>query len=692
PFKKPKIPGPSFGPTQNNKKVMQKAAALLEQRRQLPIWKGKESLKQAVKNNDTIVILGETGSGKTTQVPQFLYEGGFAEHGIIGITQPRKVAATSLATRVAAEQGTSLGQRVGYSVRFDDKSSEDTAIKYLTDGMLMRELLSDHLLSQYSVIIIDEAHERSLRTDLLLSSLKTIQKERNSPSTDATVEDPKGKQRQRDSVPLKVIIMSATLDAERFSKFFNDAKIFYVQGRQHAVKMYFSETPQEDITDSALQTLFQIHMQQPAGDVLVFLPGMPSRFHLTEHKNSIGNPVNVQICPLYAALPQHLQNRVFQTTPPNTRKIVLATNIAETSITIPGIKYVIDTGLCKEKQWVVAKNRGSGLEALVTKPISRSSAQQRAGRAGREGPGTCFRLFTEEAFKEMSEAALPEIQRCNLSFAVLQMKYLGQDPITADYMDRPRTENIKHSLQVLLHLEALTQKGTISPLGKSIAQFPLDPPQARSLLASKENNCTAETIIILSLLSTSGTVLLDPSSADMRDSVKDIRSKFRHSSGDHLTLLNIFRTYDEILQGTGAGTVAGKGGAYFAAKQWCEAHFINERALKEAKDISKQLASICEKQGLDPHSTCGDDTDRVLRTLLTGSYQYCAFLTPEGTYQQVYDRQPVKIFPSSTVFQRKAPAIMYSELVMTTAPYARTVSVVQPAWVVDLPAYRTRSA
>ena len=456
-------------------------------------------------------------------------DAGLAGHGTIAITQPRKVAAITLAARVAAEQSTSIGGLVGYSVRFEEKADRFTKIKYMTDGMLGRELLSDPMLRKYSIIIVDEAHERTLRTDMLLTSLKSIIKARNAqndtkqhfyPTGDGKPSSGKGKGKAKDPdalPPLKVIIMSATLDADRFSKFFNkyanfyltcdvflicysSAKILYVKGRQHPVKILHVAEPQADFVDSALRTFFQIHTEQPVGDVLIFLPGtrvfgtlpivLTKYFPLGQEDieslvNSIKSyaeripPSHMQVltCPMYAALSASAQTKVFVSAPPNTRKCIIATNIAETSITIPGVKYVIDSGLCKEKRYL-ARGRGNGtvrlafcheiltsdlsplgVDALLTQPISQSSAMQRAGRAGREvrvfpfcfytgeliilfqGEGWCFRLYTEQGYNSLRDAAVPEIQRCNLTFAILQMKCLGQNPETADFMDSPAQEN-----------------------------------------------------------------------------------------------------------------------------------------------------------------------------------------------------------------------------------------------------------
>lgn len=692
-------------------------SSISEQRRSLPIWSARKSLIREIQAHDCVVILGETGSGKTTQIPQFIYEANICQEPlVIAVTQPRRVAATSLAARVSMEQGTPLGDRVGYSVRFDDKTSDETRIKFMTDGMLDRELLGDPMLSRYGVIIVDEAHERTLRTDLLLTSLKTILSTRNCSKAGqngvgyingvSSHKEDKGK--RKELPPLKVIIMSATLDAQRFSDFLNGAKILYVKGRQHPVKVLHTAEAQKDYIEAALQTFFQIHTERPAGDVLIFLPGQEEIESLTSSIESLAEQIppegmQVLVCPMYAALPPTIQAKVFGRTPSNTRKVVLATNIAETSITIPGVKYVIDTGLCKEKRYF-PRGRGSGVDALLVQAISKSSALQRTGRAGREGEGWCFRLYTELAYStQFAEAAVPEIQRCNLTHAILQMKCLGQNPEVADFMDAPSQETIKSSLLVLLSLGALQEGGDVTRIGRWMASFPLDPPRSRAILESKNiPNSTSSLLSVISLLSTTGKVFYG--SKD-REAAVEARLKFRHRSGDHLTLLNVLKAYEEVISGSKAALEDGKSegkrvemdsngrssGKRNIAKEWCKTNFLNERALKEALDIRKQLRETCEREGVDWKASEGsrtpegdNDYEGVLKCLLAGLWQNTAMITPDGSYKQVVGGQPVKIHPSSSLFGRKFPAIMYDELIVTSNTYAMGVSSIPQAWLLEL--------
>ncbi|KAF9262966.1 P-loop containing nucleoside triphosphate hydrolase protein [Marasmius fiardii PR-910] len=655
-----------------------KHAAIQEQRANLPIARGKEALIHELHEHDVTVLLGETGSGKTTQVPQYLLESGVAGDGMIAITQPRKVAATSLAARVATEQNSSLGSVVGYYVRFDERSSPKTRIKYLTDGMVYRELMSDPLLSRYSVVIVDEAHERSLRSDLLIANLKTIQKQRNGNGSS----EGKGKGKEKAKEKLKIIIMSATLDAEKFANFFPGSKIIYVQGRQHPVTIYHTAKGQLDYVDSAMRTFFQIHTDQPPGDVLIFLPGQEDIESLDKSIRLYANqlPQNQQevlVCTMYAAQTPGQNAKAFNPTPPNTRKCILATNIAETSITLPGVKYVIDTGKCKEKRYL-AKNTGGGFDILMTRDISQSSAMQRAGRAGREGPGFCFRLYTKESYKTMALSAEPEILRCGLTDPMLELKCLGYDLEKMDLMDRPNLDSMISALKTLFLIGALNNKGEINQLGKDMAAFPLLPVYSRAVLASKEYTCTNEILTIISILSATSKVFVE--SSEQRDAVAEARNKFRHPTGDHMTILNVARAYREVSLSENK----------LGRREWCQKHFLNERALLEASDIREQLHHTCERLGMDPQVSCGDQDEPIIESLGHGLVANTAFLQPDGTYKQTMGQSVVKIHPSSTLSGKKFPTIVFDELVYTNQIYARGVSVINKSFLASLGSLQVR--
>jgi ATP-dependent RNA helicase DHX8/PRP22 len=379
-------------------------------KKSLPIYAAKSRLMEEIRKAETIIIIGETGSGKTTQIPQYIYEDFTLSNGLmIGVTQPRRVAAISVSHRVADETGTEHGTLVGYAIRFEDVSSPETRIKFLTDGMLLREAVVDPTLAKYGVIMIDEAHERTLQTDFLLGTIKIVQQTRR----DSSLNLP----------PLRVVVMSATLEASSFSKFFDNAPVVYSHGRTFPVDMFYTEEPEEDYVDAAMWTCLQINAEETPGDILVFLTGQEEIEALGKMLKDRAaklppNLPKLNVVLLFAALPPEEQMKVFEETPPGTRKVVLATNIAETSLTINGIRYVVDSGLTKSRTY----HPRSGVDELMVAPIAQSQAMQRAGRAGREAPGKCFRLYTEEVMPSLPKFIKPELLRTNLSGVVLQLK------------------------------------------------------------------------------------------------------------------------------------------------------------------------------------------------------------------------------------------------------------------------------
>eukprot|EP01112_Ceratiomyxa_fruticulosa_P015469 TRINITY_DN4548_c0_g1_i1.p1 TRINITY_DN4548_c0_g1~~TRINITY_DN4548_c0_g1_i1.p1 ORF type:complete len:511 (+),score=88.97 TRINITY_DN4548_c0_g1_i1:162-1694(+) len=478
--------------TNDSNELEIKKKQLLQQRKALPIYGVRDQIIEEIKDKKSVIIIGETGSGKTTQIPQFLVSAGLGRKGqMIAVTQPRRVAAITISKRVCEEMGVKLGKEVGYTVRFEDITSRDTIIKYMTDGMLVREAMLDPNLSKYGVIILDEAHERTLHTDVLFAIAKAAQAKRPS---------------------LKIVIMSATLDADQFMKYFG-AEVLFLEGRQFPVETFYTQEPQRDYLDSTLTTILQIHtgiglkdlynIEENDGDILVFLTGREEIDNIEQmlrEKIPLLPPKskNLLICPIYASLPPELQLKVFEKAPPNTRKVILATNIAETSITINGIRFVIDTGVVKIRSYLAK----IGLDTLTVMPISKASARQRTGRAGREAPGICFRLYTEDAYSNFIENTVPEIRRSNLTHVVLQLKAMGvKDIVNFDYVDRPRTEFLTKALEVLLCIGALTEEGEISSLGRKMAGLPLEPMFAKTVILAHEFNCVNEVITIVAMLS-----------------------------------------------------------------------------------------------------------------------------------------------------------------------------------------------
>ncbi|ERF68315.1 hypothetical protein EPUS_02771 [Endocarpon pusillum Z07020] len=459
--------------------------SILQTRRDLPVHSQRDEFLQMYQKCQILVFVGETGSGKTTQIPQFVLYDDLPQlnRKLVACTQPRRVAAMSVAQRVAQEMDVKMGEEVGYSIRFEDMTSQKTILKYMTDGMLLREAMNDHDLSRYSTIILDEAHERTLATDILMGLLKEV-----------VVRRP----------DLKLIIMSATLDAQKFQRYFNDAPLLAVPGRTHPVEIFYTPEPERDYVEAALRTVLQIHATEPEGDILLFLTG-EEEIEDAVRKISLeademvreADAGPMKVYPLYGTLPPAQQQKIFEKAPgprkaggrPG-RKCIVSTNIAETSLTIDGIVYVVDPGFSKQKVY----NPRIRVESLLVSPISKASAQQRAGRAGRTRPGKCFRLYTEGAFKkELIEQTYPEVLRSNLSSTVLELKKLGIDDLVHfDLMDPPAPETLMRALEELNYLACLDDDGELTHLGRLASEFPLDPALAVMLISSPEFYCSNE--------------------------------------------------------------------------------------------------------------------------------------------------------------------------------------------------------
>ncbi|CAA0828758.1 RNA helicase family protein, partial [Striga hermonthica] len=620
-----------------------------QHRKALPIAEVQKRLLEEVSKNDVLIIVGETGSGKTTQLPQYLCDGGFCRNGgIIGVTQPRRVAAVTVAKRVAEECGVTLGQKVGYAIRFEDVTSGSTRIKYMTDGLLLREALLDPYLSKYSVIILDEAHERTVQTDVLLGLLKTVQRTRSSGASDMAHNDhikgengvPLEKEyiqsticlkhnRGKKLYPLKLIIMSASLDAQIFSKYFGGARAVHVQGRQYSVDVLYTRQPETDYLDAALITIFQIHLEEGPGDILVFLTGqeeiesierlVQERLpKLTESKR------NLSVVSIFASLPSEKQMKVFLPAPAGFRKVILATNIAETSVTIPGIKYVIDPGMVKVRTY----DPSTGIEPLIIVKTSKAQALQRSGRAGREGPGKCYRLYPENEFYKLKDSTTPEIKRCNLSKVILQLKALGIDDIVGfDFIEEPDRMSIMKSMEELFLLGALTDDSKLSdPVGNQMVRLPLDPIYSKALVVANQFICLEEMLIVVAMLSVES-IFYAP-----REKLEEARTALRRFSspdGDHLTLLHTYRASDEFLEKS--KQVSSNEKAEKKLRKWCKENFINSRSLKHARDIHSQIRRTVEQMGLSVTS-CGDDVLPLRRCFAASFFLNAALKQPDGTY------------------------------------------------------------
>ncbi|XP_019941741.1 ATP-dependent RNA helicase DHX33 [Paralichthys olivaceus] len=623
------------------------------QRKQLPIYQAKPQLLNQLRQLHNVILIGETGSGKTTQIPQYLYEAGIGRQGMVAITQPRRVAAISLAGRVAEEKRTQLGKLVGYTVRFEDVTSSETKLKFMTDGMLLREAIGDPLLLRYTVVVLDEAHERTVHTDVLFGVVKTAQRRR----------------RELNKIPLKVIVMSATMDVDLFSEYFNKSPVLYLEGRQHPIQIYYTKHPQSDYLQAALVSVFQIHQEAPPShDILVFMTGQEEIEALARTCRDIAKHLpdgcgHMVVIPLYASLPPAQQLRVFQPAPKGCRKVILSTNIAETSVTISGIKYVIDTGMVKAKRF----NPDSGLEVLAVQRVSKAQAWQRSGRAGREDSGSCYRLYTEQEFDNLIPMTVPEIQRCNLAGVMLQLMALGiPDVMNFDFMSKPSPEAVHSAVEHLELLGAVERKegqAFLTALGKKMASFPLEPRYAKTILLSPEYSCSEEILCIVSLLSVD-TVLYNPPAR--REEVLAARKKFSSSEGDHMTLLSIYRAFKKV-----SGN-----------KEWCRENFVNSRNMGLVKDVQAQLKEICLKLNLKLES-CGLETGNVRRCLAHGMFVNAAELQPDGSYLALDTHQPVAIHPSSVLFQAKPAYVVFNELLHTSRCYMRDLCLVDADWLLD---------
>ncbi|XP_016652011.1 PREDICTED: pre-mRNA-splicing factor ATP-dependent RNA helicase DEAH1-like [Prunus mume] len=621
---------------------------LQDDRKTLPIYTYRDKLLEAVENHQVLVIVGETGSGKTTQIPQYLHEAGYTKRGKIGCTQPRRVAAMSVAARVSQEMGVKLGHEVGYSIRFEDCTSEKTVLKYMTDGMLLREFLGEPDLASYSVVMVDEAHERTLSTDILFGLVKDIARFRPD---------------------LKLLISSATLDAEKFSDYFDSAPIFKIPGRRYPVDIHYTKAPEADYLDAAIVTALQIHVTQPPGDILVFLTGqeeIETAEEILKHRTrGLGTKIaELIICPIYANLPTELQAKIFEATPDGARKVVLATNIAETSLTIDGIKYVIDPGFCKMKSY----NPRTGMESLLVTPISRASAMQRAGRSGRTGPGKCFRLYTAyNYYNDLDDNTVPEVQRTNLANVVLTLKSLGiHDLLHFDFMDPPPSEALLKALELLFALSALNKVGELTKVGRRMAEFPLDPMLSKMIVASDKYKCSDEVISVAAMLSIGNSIFYRPK--DKQVHADNARLNFHTGNvGDHIALLKVYNSWKETNFST----------------QWCYENYIQVRSMKRARDIRDQLEGLLERVEIDLVSNLSD-YETIKKAITSGFFPHSAKLQKNGSYRTVKHPQTVHIHPSSGLSQVLPRWVIYHELVLTTKEYMRQVTELKPEWLVEI--------
>ncbi|MBI5557159.1 MAG: ATP-dependent RNA helicase HrpA [Deltaproteobacteria bacterium] len=648
----------------------------------LPITSEKERIIEAIRANQVLIIAGDTGSGKSTQIPKMCLEAGRGKKKLIGCTQPRRLAATSVAARVREELG-ALGGLVGYKIRFSDHTGHSTRIKFMTDGILLAETQSDRTLQAYDTIIIDEAHERSLNIDFLLGILKKLIVKR---------------------VDLKLIITSATIDTEKFSRAYDTAPVIEVSGRTYPVEIRYAlqnrdeageATGQElGYVEQAVEAVLDLCRSSPAGgDMLVFMPTerdirdtaelLDKRFRNDGPRLGIKER-EPEILPLFGRLSGPDQNRIFKKS--SSRKIVVSTNVAETSVTVPGIRYVVDTGLAR----ISSYNVRAGTTKLPVTAISRASCDQRAGRCGRVGPGICVRLYSEEDYLGRPQFTLPEIVRSNLAEVILRMIALRLgSPRKFPFIDPPAPRAVNDGYNMLMELGAIDQGRNLTPLGQTMARLPLDPRVSRMIVSARENGCLREMVIIAAALSIQDPRIRPAENAKQAD---EAHNRFRSRRSDFLTYLHLWDLYDELVRQEKSRSALGR---------FCKNNFLAYQRMREWRDIHEQiwsqlasagssrehhhfLKSSCLSEGEEEREKRYDKGyDRIHQAILSGNLRHIGFKKEKNIYQGGQGKE-LMIFPGSGLFNKAGTWIMAGELVETSRLYGRTVAAIKPEWIEPL--------
>mmetsp|Transcript_7980 Transcript_7980/g.15068 ORF Transcript_7980/g.15068 Transcript_7980/m.15068 type:complete len:784 (+) Transcript_7980:68-2419(+) len=639
----------------------------------LPVLAFREQIVDLLVDNRMIVVVGETGSGKTTQIPQYLFDSErfrevfLAERPLrIAITQPRRVAAVAMARRVSQERGTTLGDLVGYTIRFEDRTGPKTCLRYMTDGVLLRECLGDPDLPGYDVVVLDEAHERSLHTDVLFALMKKAVANR--------------------AGQLRLLVTSATLDIAAFSKYFNDCPVLEVPGRKFKVDLHYHPVSKTERVQAAVNVALNLHVREGDGHILIFLTGMEEceqavALANTKLQSLVESGKEVSDClivPLYGMMQSEDQRNVFDEVPEGCRKLVFSTNIAETSLTVAGVGFVVDSGYCKQKVF----NPKTGMEALLVTEVSQVQATQRSGRAGRTQNGKCFRLYSEEAYqRSFPKVTVPEILRSNLCSVTLQMKAMGIDNVVNfDFMEAPDQVRLVKSLRILFLLGALDADGKLTPIGKTMAEFPLEPQYARALLAAQDLGCMDDAVTLVSILSAEGIWYRPPRKSGSEEvyTADMAQRRFFDPLGDHLTMLNVFRQWEE--NGCSA--------------EWCKRNYLHHRALRQARDIRSQLMEQLERAGVPVSNVRGRGSRHggvskaaVLQAFCAGFYMQSArACAAGGGYLIVYENVLVKPEGGSVMSESAAEWVLYTELVGATIANCmmRTCSAVDHEWLKPL--------
>ncbi|AHH12861.1 ATP-dependent endopeptidase Lon [Borrelia hermsii YBT] len=611
----------------------------------LPIYKYKDELIKKLRTNNVLIVESPTGSGKTTQIPRIIYEAGLAKLGKIGVTQPRRIATISIAEYIAKHIGVNLGEEVGYKIRFQEITSPKTKIKLMTDGVLLQELKKDTLLYEYDVIIIDEAHERSLNIDFILGLIKDILKKRND---------------------FKVIISSATINTKVFSKYFNNAPILNVETITYPVQIIYNP-PLLNTSKSMIlkikEIISGIIKEKKEGDILIFLSGEKEIKETIKAIYELNSKQDLVILPLYGRMAKEAQEQIFMPTPKNKRKIIVSTNIAETSITIENIKIVIDSGKVKTNKFQMKTHTYS----LQEVPISKSSATQRAGRAGRLSKGTCYRLYKRDEYQLRDEYQKEEIYRTDLSEVILRMADIGIRNFTKfDFISKPSIKSIQTASDILKSLDAINEKNELTEIGKYMIIFPLIPIHSRALVEAMINYQKAiyPTTIGLSFLSTSGVFLL-PQNEEIE--ARQAHLKYKNPLGDLIGFINIFEDYKKAIN----------------KEAFAKENYLDLQGLEEIANVQRQLENIVSSFNIPIVHTHEIDQEGYLKSIMRGMKDYICFKSLKNKYKTI-KAQNVVIHPGSLINTDSVKYFVAGEIIETSKRYARSIGVLKKEWINDI--------
>ncbi len=611
----------------------------------LPIYKYKDELIKVLKKNNVLIVESPTGSGKTTQLPRIIYEAGFAKLGKIGVTQPRRIATISIAEYIAKHIGVNLGEEVGYKIRFEEITSPRTKIKLMTDGVLLQELKKDTLLYEYDVIIIDEAHERSLNIDFILGLIKDISRKRDD---------------------FKIVISSATINTKIFSKYFNNAPVVSIETIAYPVQIIYNPpllNTSKGMILKIKEIVSNVIKEKKAGDILIFLSGEKEIKETIKELQELNSKKKLIICPLYGRMSKEAQEQIFVATPKNKRKIIVSTNIAETSITIENIKIVIDSGKVKTNKFQTKTHTYS----LQEVPISKSSATQRAGRAGRLSKGTCYRLYTREDYQLREDYQKEEIYRTDLSEVILRMADIGiRDFTHFDFISKPSKHSIQTASKILKSLDAINNKNELTEIGKYMILFPLVPAHSRALVEAMINYPQAiyQTTIGLSFLSTSGIFLL-PQNEEME--ARQAHLKYKNPMGDLIGFINIFEDFKKAVN----------------KEAFTKENYLDLKGLEEIVNVQMQLENIVSKLNIPIIQKGVLDNEGYLKSIMRGMRDYICFKTSKKKYKTI-KAQNVIIHPGSLISTDSVKYFVAGEIIETTKMYARSIGVLKKEWIDDI--------